>query len=134
MEQPLGRHPDCLAPRVQGFLSVLISVRRRPVRRGGTGSVSERHGFTLFVLVLLAIGLCHMLLIWNGDISHAACRLRCAAPSLYRQAGWNACGIRYSRHSVSCLSGFLRIPFPGETTLRAHAAVATQIYSEGSFG
>jgi uncharacterized protein len=83
--------------------------------------------------VLLAIGLFHMLLIWNGDILtlYAVCGLL-LIPLIERRAGLLALiGITFV-----VLSPHLPIfwaLFPTEAAMRAHAVVATRIYATGSF-
>jgi uncharacterized protein len=83
-------------------------------------------------LMLLALGLCHLLLIWNGDILvlYAVCGLL-LIPVL-----------RLPARALAALgAAFIVLPFfvplgialPGREVLRAHAAEATRVYSQGGF-
>lgn len=84
------------------------------------------------LLVLLAFGLGHMLLISNVDILtlYALCGLA-AIPLLRLPAlglGWTGLAAIYL---PSIFSGFRGLP--SEAVLRAHAANATEVYAHGSF-
>jgi uncharacterized protein len=85
------------------------------------------------LLVLLALGLCHLLLIWNGDILtlYAVCgllllpllRLPAAALAVVGVAGLAV------PHVVP-----LGLPWPEGEALRGLAAEARRVYADGSFG
>ena len=83
-------------------------------------------------LVLLALGLCHLLLIWNGDILvlYAVCGLLLVPVLRLPALGLAAIGA-----AVILLPFFvpLGIAFPGGDVLRVHAAEATRVYSQGGF-
>lgn len=80
---------------------------------------------------LLAIGLCHMFLVWNGDILtlYAVCGqvlipfIRMTAKQL------SVLGI-----ALILLSPYLSlVDFPTKEAMRAHAVVATHVYARGNF-
>ena len=84
--------------------------------------------------ILLVIGLCHMLLVWNGDILtlYGVCGLL-----LIPFVAISARRLAVLGLIVIALSPFL--PFfnslvPTETSMRAQAAIATRVYATGSFG
>jgi uncharacterized protein len=83
------------------------------------------------LLVLLAIGLCHMLLIWNGDILslYSVCGLLLVPLLRLHKAVLAAMGL-----AVVCLSFIIPLNglWPTETTLRDLAAEAAQVYTRGS--
>lgn len=100
-------------------------------------AATQRHGAARFLarrfMVLLVIGLCHMLLIWNGDILtlYAVCGLL-LIPFLALPSRWLA---------VTGLVAILLSPylpfidslFPNEAALRAQAELATRVYAHGSW-
>lgn len=83
--------------------------------------------------VLLVIGLCHMLLIWNGDILtlYAVCGLL-LIPLVKLSARWLAAlGI-----ALILLAPYLTIFWifsPPQPAVSVHAAVATRVYATGGF-
>jgi uncharacterized protein len=83
-------------------------------------------------LVLLAIGLCHMFLIWNGDILllYAVCGLL-MVPTL----GLPARTLAIFGIAAILLPGFvpLGVGFPGAQAWRAQAAAAMRVYGHGSY-
>lgn len=84
-------------------------------------------------LVLLAIGLIHILFIFNGDILtlYAVCGLL-VIPALRLPAG----AIGLIGFALILLPKFIPLPieFPGPISLPAHAIEATRIYAQGTFG
>ncbi len=83
--------------------------------------------------VLLAMGLCHMLLIWNGDILtlYAVCGLL-LIPLVKLSARWLAAlGIALIVLAPSMTIFWIFSP-PHEAVV-AHAAVATRVYATGGF-
>lgn len=82
--------------------------------------------------VLLGIGLCHMLLIWNGDILalYAICGLLLVPLVTISAKRLAAIGI-----AIIGIAPYL--PFgaflPNEAAMRSHAVIATHVYSTGSF-
>ena len=101
--------------------------------RAALGKINVSRFFVRRFSALFAIGLCHMFLIWDGDILtlYAVCGLLLipfVAMSLRRLA---AAGL-----AVIALSPFLPFfgsLFPTEDAMRTHAAVATRVYATGSF-
>jgi uncharacterized protein len=100
-----------------------------------------RHGNSLYwlfrrLIVLLAFGLLHLLLIWNCDIlTEYAIAGLVALPLLLLRA----------RGLVVAIAGFLALYaadplmlyatlWPDAATVQHHAALATQVYAAGSFG
>ncbi len=83
--------------------------------------------------VLLAIGLCHMLLLWNGDILtlYAVCGLL-LLPFTGLPARWLAV-LGLALIVLAPYLPFFGAFFPAQEALRAHAAVATRVYAAGSF-
>ncbi|HZS08029.1 MAG TPA: DUF418 domain-containing protein [Blastocatellia bacterium] len=82
--------------------------------------------------ILLAIGLFHMFLIWNGDILtlYAVCGLL-LLPLVGRPV-WLLVALGIAAIALTFAPVF-GLPFPAEAALRTHAAAATHIYAEGSF-
>ncbi|MBS1787534.1 MAG: DUF418 domain-containing protein [Acidobacteria bacterium] len=101
-------------------------------RTAKRGRRTARFLFRRFT-VLFAIGLFHMLLIWNGDILtlYAVCGLL-LIPFIRLSCRWLAiAGI-----AVILLSPYLPFfgsLFPSETAIRTQAELATRIYATGSF-
>ena len=101
--------------------------------RATLGKINASSFFVRRFVILLAIGLCHMFLIWNGDILalYAVCGLLLipfAAMSSRRLA---AAGL-----ALIAVSPFLPLfngLIPSEAEMRAHAVVATRVYATGSF-
>ncbi len=99
--------------------------------RAASRSVSAPLFLVRRFLVLLAIGLIHMFLIWNGDILalYAVCGLL-ITPFLRLPAALLVI------LGVAAIVLPIDLPYSGlrhtGEALRAHAALATQIYSEGS--
>jgi uncharacterized protein len=85
------------------------------------------------LLVLLALGLCHLLLIWNGDILtlYAVCGFLLLPLLRLPAAALAAVGGVAVAVSFVIPWGFL---WPTDEALRGLAADATRVYSEGSFG
>jgi uncharacterized protein len=83
-------------------------------------------------LVLLGLGLCHLLLIWNGDILalYAVCGLL-VAPFL-RLPVWML-AVLGAALIVFPYVVPLPIPFPASDALHAQAARAAQVYRSGGF-
>ncbi|MEP7343124.1 MAG: DUF418 domain-containing protein [Acidobacteriota bacterium] len=86
--------------------------------------------------VLLAFGLCHMLLIWNGDILtlYAICGFL-LLPLVNRPtwlATWLFAVLGVAAIALMFVPG-LDVPFPSEANLRIQAAEATRVYAQGSF-
>src|SRR5262245_6516637 len=82
---------------------------------------------------LLAIGLCHMFLIWNGDILtlYAVCGLL-----LIPFIAMSARRLAVAGLAIIAVSPFLPFfgaRFPTEEAMRSHAAFATRVYANGSF-
>jgi uncharacterized protein len=83
-------------------------------------------------LVLLALGLCHLWLIWNGDILalYAVCGLLIVP--VMRLPAWMLAvlgGAAIALRSVVDLP----IPFPSADAMQAQAIAATHVYGTGSF-
>jgi len=83
-------------------------------------------------VVLLALGLCHLLLIWNGDVLvlYAVCGLL-IVPLLRLPASMLAVlgGAAIALPSVVDLP----IPFPAGYAMQVQAVAATHVYGSGSF-
>lgn len=83
-------------------------------------------------LVLLLLGLCHLLLIWNGDILalYAVCGLLVVPLLRLSSRALLVLGV-----AAIVLPYFvpLGISLPSEETLRAHIVLATRIYSRSGF-
>lgn len=98
-----------------------------------------RHGSPLYrlsrrLVVLLAFGLLHLLLVWNGDIlTEYALAGLLALPLLLLRARWLLAASAgflalYAAGPVLLYSGL----WPGTATLRHHVAMANQVYPVGS--
>lgn len=109
-------------------IGVGVQAERR-VLHGGNVTVFLLRRFT----ILLVIGLCHLLLIWNGDILtlYAVCGLllvplvKCSTRVLV------VLGL-----GVIVVAAYVPLfdwLFPAAETMRAHAALATQIYAHSSW-
>ncbi len=83
--------------------------------------------------VLLAIGLCHLLLIWNGDILtlYAVCGLL-LIPLVAAPARWLAALGAVIVVGAPFLPFFGSL-FPSAAAMRAQADLATRVYATGSF-
>jgi uncharacterized protein len=83
------------------------------------------------LLVLLALGLCHLLLIWNGDILtlYAVCGLLLVPCLRLPAAVLAAAGAAAVLAAPALPWGFL---FPADDTLRTLAAEAARVYKCGS--
>jgi hypothetical protein len=84
------------------------------------------------LLVLLAIGLCHLLLIWNGDILslYAVCGLMLLPLLRLPGAVLATAGTAAVALTFIIPWGFL---WPAEDTLRGLASEAARVYPNGSF-
>ncbi len=84
-------------------------------------------------LVLLGLGLCHLTLIWNGDILalYAVCGLLLLPLLRLPGAALAASGVAAIALPFVIHFGFL---VPGEDSLRAEAAAAARVYARGGFG
>jgi uncharacterized protein len=82
---------------------------------------------------LLAIGICHMLLIWNGDILalYAVCGLLLIPFVSLSTRRLAALGVAII--ALSPYMPFFGSFFPTEASMRAHAAIAARVYATGSF-
>lgn len=82
--------------------------------------------------VLLAFGLCHMLLIWNGDILtlYAVCGFLLLP--LINRPTWMIAILGVAAIALMFVP-WLDVPFPSEAVLRTQALEATRIYAQGSF-
>ncbi len=101
------------------------------VERAASRSVSASRFLVRRFLALLAIGLVHMFLIWNGDIlALYAISGLLITPFLRLQT------VLLVTFGVAAIVLPIELPYGGlrqtEEVLRAHATLATQIYSEGS--
>jgi uncharacterized protein len=103
----------------------------------GAGAAIQRERTSPVLLarrfgVLLVFGLCHMLLIWNGDILtlYAVCGFL-ILPFL----GLSARMLALAGGLVILLSSLVQIPvpWPSEEAMRANAANAQLVYAQGSF-
>jgi uncharacterized protein len=108
-----------------------LGVAIQAERAGQRGINATRHLLRRF-LVLLALGLCHLLLIFNGDILtlYAVCALL-LVPVLRLQTPALALlgAIAIALPDIVPLG----IPFPAQEVLRADAIGAIRVYSEGGF-
>jgi uncharacterized protein len=100
--------------------------------RAGSRHFNASRFFIRRFSVLLAIGLGHLLLIWNGDILtlYALCGLL-LIPFAERPAS-RLLALGLATIALSPYLPFFDSFFPTGAAMRAHAAVATRIYAEGS--
>ncbi|MEK7834421.1 MAG: DUF418 domain-containing protein [Acidobacteriota bacterium] len=109
-------------------VGVGVQAQRAAMHQDSTASFLARR-----FAVLLVIGLCHMLLIWNGDILtlYAVCGLL-LIPFVRMPARWLAAlGL-----AVIVLSPFLPFfgsLFPTEAAMHVQADIATRVYATGGF-
>jgi uncharacterized protein len=116
-----------------GLFSLLFGVglaifaERAAARHAGAGFLVRR------LVVLLALGLIHLLLVWNGDILtlYAICGFL-LIPFLRLPAGAQA-ALGVSAIALPYVVP-LGIPGPTEETLRGLAAEAARTYTEGNLG
>jgi len=109
-------------------VGVGVQAERAAVRK-----ISASRFFIRRFAALLAIGLCHMFLIWNGDILtlYAVCGLL-----LIPLIGRTTRTLTVLGIAIVALSPYLPFFdafFPTDAAMRAHAAVATRIYATGGF-
>jgi len=83
--------------------------------------------------VLLGLGLCHMFLIWDGDILclYAICGFVLIPMVRLPTAFLVALGVAAIALTFAPFTGAL---IPSEGAMRAHAVTATRIYAQGTFG
>lgn len=101
--------------------------------RAVSRKIRGSHFFVRRFAVLLAIGLCHMFLIWNGDILtlYAVCGFL-LVPLIQLSTRWLAiAGIALV--ALSPYLPFFDSLFPTDAAMHAHAVVATAGYANGSF-
>ncbi len=100
--------------------------------RAATHSAKATRFLARRFTVLLAIGLCHMLLLWNGDILtlYAVCGLL-LLPLVSLPTRWLA-ALGIAIIVLTPHLPFFGAFFPAQEALRAHAAVATRVYATGS--
>jgi uncharacterized protein len=99
----------------------------------------SRYGHPLYWLsrrlaVLLAFGLIHLLFIWNGDIltEYAIAGLLVLPPLLVRSwVLWLATLALLALYAAGPVLLY-SIPYPDSDTMRAHVALANQVYPVGS--
>lgn len=109
-------------------VGVGVQTERTTKRRRSVGRFLTRR-----FAVLLAIGLCHALLIWNGDILtlYAVCGLL-LIPFTRLSGRWpGMAGL-----AIIALSPYLPLfgdLFPSEAAMRTEAILATRVYATGSF-
>jgi uncharacterized protein len=83
-------------------------------------------------LVLLALGLCHLWLIWNGDVLvlYAVCGLLIVP--VMRLPAWMLAVLGAAAIALRSVVD-LPIPFPTADAMHAQAVAATHVYGSGSF-
>jgi uncharacterized protein len=83
-------------------------------------------------LVLLALGLCHLGLIWNGDVLvlYAVCGLLIVP---FMQLSASMLGLLGAAAIALRSVVDLPIPFPAADAMQAQAVAATHVYGSGSF-
>ena len=108
-------------------VGVGIQAERASARGGNVSGFFARR-----FAVLLVIGLCHMLLIWNGDILtlYAVCGFLLLP--LVNRPTWLVAALGVAAIALMFVPG-LDVPFPSEANLRIQAVEATRVYAQGSF-
>jgi uncharacterized protein len=100
--------------------------------RAGPRGIGVGRFLTRRFAVLIGLGLVHMLLIWNGDILvlYGVCGLLLLPLRRLPPLALALCGVALILlpHVIS-----VPIPFPSVPVMTARAALATRIYSIGSF-
>ncbi|HKQ73693.1 MAG TPA: DUF418 domain-containing protein, partial [Blastocatellia bacterium] len=101
--------------------------------RAALGKINASSFFLRRFVILLAIGLCHMFLIWNGDILalYAVCGMLLIPFAAISSRRLVAAGIVLI--VVSPFLPFFNDLIPSEAEMRAHAVIATRVYATGSF-
>ena len=109
------------------LFGVGVGIQTERAAANVTGFLWRRFG------VLLAIGLGHVLLIWNGDILtlYAVCGWL-LIPFIKLPARWLA-ALGMVIIVLAPYLPFFGAFFPTQEALRAQAAIATQVYATGSF-
>lgn len=109
-------------------VGMAIFAERAAVRHVGATRFLARR-----LLVLLLLGLCHLFLIWNGDILalYAVCGLLLLPVIRLPAPGLAIVGVAAVALSFALPVGFL---WPTDATLRDLVAQAARIYPEGGFG
>ena len=84
------------------------------------------------LLILLVLGLCHLLLIWNGDILvlYAVCGLLIVS---FLRLPASVLAVLGAAVIVLPYVVDLPIPFPADEAMQAQAVAATHVYGSGSF-
>jgi uncharacterized protein len=101
-------------------------------RTASRGGVTSRFLLRRFA-VLLGLGLCHMFLIWDGDILclYAICGIL-MIPMVRLPAGLLV--VLGTAAVVLTFAPFTGVLIPSEEAMRKHAAIASRIYAQGTFG
>jgi uncharacterized protein len=101
--------------------------------RAATRGVNPTRFLARRFLVLLALGLCHLLLLWNGDILtlYAVCGLLLLPLLRLRTTALAVTGVVLLALAFVIPWGFL---FPADAVLHGLATEGAHVYSRGSFG
>ncbi len=101
--------------------------------RAAAHQINAARFFARRFVVLLAIGLCHMLLLWNGDILtlYAICGLL-LIPLVASPSRWLA-ALGIAVIMLSPYLPFFGAFFPTDEAIRQQAALATRVYATGGF-